>query len=185
MRKQSYIRIDHLYTVPLPYLRSFTFNPRGRAYKMRLSEHSYATLMEFLALPAQPWVDGCEIWETADRRLDAWLELGVARDACAAAHHLDEVVLDQKLLQHEDWRRAVQHEEVVPGVSFTGCVVDDGLTHGTTYEPPVLLDAELGNDGGSCLTKRYVFLSKILGSLALISGLGICIWHFQFWPFHS
>ncbi|KAL3420546.1 hypothetical protein PVAG01_06991 [Phlyctema vagabunda] len=172
--KQSYVRIDHIYTVPLPYLRTFSFHPRCRAYKLRLSEPSYAVLMDFLHLPPQPWVDAHEIWETAAGRLDAWLKLGIDRDghACAAENVLaawgDESVVD------------VEHDKLLGVVPFSGCVVDDGLTYGTTYTPPVLLSAEPTNDDSWFPMNRKISLGKNLGSAALISVLGIYIWHFQF-----
>lgn len=68
--KQSYIKTDHLYMIPVDALRSYGFQHREcRAYKLRLDVHSYTTLMKDLEVPPSSYVETNTLFETAAVRL--------------------------------------------------------------------------------------------------------------------
>jgi hypothetical protein len=54
LRKQSYVRLEHTYNVPVSTLVQYTWN-RCRAYKIRLSNSSYNNLMKELGLLPEPF----------------------------------------------------------------------------------------------------------------------------------
>jgi hypothetical protein len=68
LRKQSYVRLDHTYQIPLPMLAQYSWR-RCRAYKIRISKSSYTTLMEELGLVPEVFEETNTLYETADRRL--------------------------------------------------------------------------------------------------------------------
>jgi hypothetical protein len=70
MRKQSYVRLKHIYQVPAHFLRQYTFW-HSRAYKYRLCKTSYDQLMEELRLVPEPFECTATLFETKKRRLYA------------------------------------------------------------------------------------------------------------------
>jgi hypothetical protein len=70
MRKQSYVRLKHIYQVPADFLRQYTFW-HSRAYKYRLCKTSYDQLMEELRLVPEPFESTATLFETKKRRLYA------------------------------------------------------------------------------------------------------------------
>ncbi|PMD43867.1 hypothetical protein L207DRAFT_562965 [Hyaloscypha variabilis F] len=70
LRKQSYVRLDHTYEVPVSMLTQY-HKGRCRAYKMRLPEASYHKLMEEFALVPEAFEDTDTLFETAASRLAA------------------------------------------------------------------------------------------------------------------
>jgi hypothetical protein len=70
MRKQSYVRLKHIYRVPANFFRQYTFR-HSRAYKYRLCKTSYDRLMEELRLAPEPFECTATLFETEERRLYA------------------------------------------------------------------------------------------------------------------
>jgi hypothetical protein len=68
MKKQSYVRLDHTYKVPLSMLTQYS---GGRAYITRLSEASYITLMEKLGLVPEIFEITATLSKTTQQRLSA------------------------------------------------------------------------------------------------------------------
>lgn len=68
MRKQSYVRLDHTYEVPLSMLTQYS---GGRAYITRLSEASYITLIEKLGLEPEIFEITATLSKTTKQRLSA------------------------------------------------------------------------------------------------------------------
>jgi hypothetical protein len=68
LRKQSYVRLKHIYRVPANFLRQYTFW-HSRAYKYRLCKTSYDQLMEELRLAPEPFECTATLFETKERRL--------------------------------------------------------------------------------------------------------------------
>ncbi|KAK0106866.1 hypothetical protein ONS95_003588 [Cadophora gregata] len=68
LKKQSYVRLQHTYQVPLSMLRQYTFR-NSRAFRQRLSEDSYKTLMGLLARTPEKYDVTKTLLETKDRRL--------------------------------------------------------------------------------------------------------------------
>jgi hypothetical protein len=67
LRKQSYVRLGHVYQVPIAMLRGYS----GRAYKVRFCYDSYKTLVAALGIPEEPYPNQDTLWETATYRLEA------------------------------------------------------------------------------------------------------------------
>ena len=70
MRKQSYVRLKHIYQVPANFLRQYSLW-HSRAYKFRLCKTSYDQLMEELRLVPEPFECTATLFETKKRRLHA------------------------------------------------------------------------------------------------------------------
>lgn len=68
LKKQSYVRLQHTYRVPVSMLRQYAYR-KGRAYKRRLSDVSYNTLMRLLALSPEKYEKTADLIETKDQRL--------------------------------------------------------------------------------------------------------------------
>jgi hypothetical protein len=66
--KQSYVRLDHTYEAPASMLRRYGFQ-RSRAYKMRLTEKSYVTLMQNLSMVPEVYPKTKTVRKTSKQRL--------------------------------------------------------------------------------------------------------------------
>ncbi len=79
LRKQSYIRLEHVYKVPSHALH--TYGVRNcRAYKLRLAPTSYHYLMGEMGLRNEPYEDETTLYETAKLRLEALARTGTPRE---------------------------------------------------------------------------------------------------------
>jgi hypothetical protein len=97
LHKQSYIRLEHTYEIPVSRLRQYGFSS-CRAYKIRLTEKSYKILMLELGMVPRVYHKTNTLYETADRRLAA-----LARSTGG----LSFVVPDPKPLSTADERTAI------------------------------------------------------------------------------
>jgi hypothetical protein len=70
LHKQSYIRLEHTYEIPVSRLRQYGFSS-CRAYNIRLMEKSYKILMLELGMVPRFYHKTNTLYETADRRLAA------------------------------------------------------------------------------------------------------------------
>ncbi|KAH9213955.1 hypothetical protein DL95DRAFT_462615 [Leptodontidium sp. 2 PMI_412] len=68
LKKQSYVRLQHTYRIPVSMLRQYAYR-NSRAYKRRLSYESYYALMELLALPPENYEATETLFETNHQRL--------------------------------------------------------------------------------------------------------------------
>jgi hypothetical protein len=68
LRKQSYVRLEHTYEVPVSMLTQYS-GGRCRAYKKRLSNESYTILMENLGLASEVFEETATLFETTEGRL--------------------------------------------------------------------------------------------------------------------
>ena len=68
LKKQSYVRLQHTYRVPASMLRQYAYR-NCRAYKRRLSNDSYTTLMDLLALTPEKYEMTKTLFKTKDQRL--------------------------------------------------------------------------------------------------------------------
>ncbi|PVH81861.1 hypothetical protein DL98DRAFT_570956 [Cadophora sp. DSE1049] len=68
LKKQSYVRLQHTYRVPVSMLRQYAYR-KCRAYKRRLSDDSYNTLMGLLALSPEKYEPTKTLFETKNDRL--------------------------------------------------------------------------------------------------------------------
>jgi len=75
LRKQSYVRLNHTYEVPVDMLTQFQ-KGRCRAYKLRLSPESYNMLIGEFGLMPQTYEETNTLFETEARRLAALANFG-------------------------------------------------------------------------------------------------------------
>ncbi|KAH7356418.1 hypothetical protein BKA65DRAFT_422649 [Rhexocercosporidium sp. MPI-PUGE-AT-0058] len=68
LKKQSYIRLQHTYRIPVSMLGQYAYR-NSRAYKRRLSYESYCALMELLSLPPEKYEVTASLYETENQRL--------------------------------------------------------------------------------------------------------------------
>jgi hypothetical protein len=68
LHKQSYVRLQHTYEVPSSMLCRYNFRTR-QAYKLRLTEHSYKTLMGKLNATPEPYIETALVPITSESRL--------------------------------------------------------------------------------------------------------------------
>jgi len=68
MARQSYIDCDHIFTIPIGSLRTFSYN-LPHDYCTRIDEESYKRVMEFVNLLPEPYLDVQKLTQTAAQRL--------------------------------------------------------------------------------------------------------------------
>lgn len=87
LKKQSYIRLQHTYEIPVSMLRQYAYK-KCLAYKMRLSLESYGVLMEKFGLSPEVFELTKTLFETKDSRLNALaLSIGSSRGHHPAEAH--------------------------------------------------------------------------------------------------
>jgi hypothetical protein len=68
--KQSYVRLDHTFEVPASMMRQYGYR-KSPAYKMRLTDSSYATLIEKLNMTAQDYQSTETLRRIGQKRISA------------------------------------------------------------------------------------------------------------------
>lgn len=102
MQRQSYVRVNHIYSVPLAQLQSCNkFNKP--AYSVRLSKDSYNIVMNKLGMPPEDWEDNVEKGvASAPRRLAQLRDEEMARSSGSQSplpqYHPDEVAEKEHLV---------------------------------------------------------------------------------------
>lgn len=69
LKKQSYVRLPHVYEVPVALLRTYGYGPYARTYKPRLSHEGYSGLTTKLEMTEAVYDDTQTLFETAHSRL--------------------------------------------------------------------------------------------------------------------
>lgn len=69
LRKQSYVRLLHVYEVPFSMLRTYAFGPHAKTYKPRISQISYDVLISALDIEAEIYEPSNTLFETSSTRL--------------------------------------------------------------------------------------------------------------------
>jgi len=104
----SYVKTQHIFTVPVAQLRTCNFSPHSSALETRLTRESYVTLAEVFALPPVPWVSTA----TLEGRLK--FSLPQLRDA-ARGDHLAPAAAAQRFLSSQAELGSLQRQLLLGG----------------------------------------------------------------------
>lgn len=110
LHKQSYVRTQHSYAVPVSMLRQYNYRVH-QAYANRLSEESCILLTSRLGLDTQKYTPTCIVGTTAALRLKVLASTGGMVENASTSSHALQSLGTESYRKHRNWNKDYNSKE--------------------------------------------------------------------------